>query len=181
MAAQRSKSHLRRHPPHEEFASGTTFARLRLRTSLAPWPRPPKRPPPRVGVTAATISFGVLHKKGPPRLKGAQIAPGRKRAGHPPVTSTPKASIRFATFLWEREASAQRSDQVQKEERDGDNRGGCHRCGLKRYDIFHAMLLGPDAGSGAPHLSSRWGSANAGSAHSWYALACATNREREGG
>jgi hypothetical protein len=33
-------------------------------------------------------------------------------------------------------------DQVQKEERYGDNRGRCHHCGLKRYDIFHAILLG---------------------------------------
>jgi hypothetical protein len=56
---------------------------------------------PRVGVTAATISFGVLHKKGPPRLKGAQIAPTEERCWSPPVTSTPKASTRFATFLCE--------------------------------------------------------------------------------
>jgi hypothetical protein len=33
-------------------------------------------------------------------------------------------------------------DQVQKEERQGDNRGRCHHCGLKSYGIFHAILLG---------------------------------------
>ncbi len=32
--------------------------------------------------------------------------------------------------------------------------------------------------SGAPHVSLRWGSANAGAAHGWYALACADQRER---
>jgi hypothetical protein len=38
--------------------------------------------------------------------------------------------------------SQRMSEQVQKEERWGDNSGRCHHCGLKRYDIFHAILLG---------------------------------------
>ena len=31
--------------------------------------------------------------------------------------------------------------QVHKKERQGDNSGRCHHCGLNRYNIFHAILL----------------------------------------